>query len=110
VPRDEQALAARAVQAGEAGVSVYVDDMRAGFGRMVMCHMIADTTDELLAMADRIGVQRKWLQKAGTSQEHFDICLSKRAKAVAAGAAEITLRDLAVKCRQKRDAARGATA
>lgn len=25
--------------------------------------MLADTTDELLAMADRIGVQRKWIQK-----------------------------------------------
>ena len=70
-------------------MAVYVDDMRASFGRMVMCHMLADTTEELLAMADRIGVQRKWLQCAGTPKEHFDIALSKRALAVKAGAVEI---------------------
>jgi NRPS condensation-like uncharacterized protein len=71
-------------------VTVYVDDMRARFGRMVMCHMFADTSDELLAMADRIGVSRRWLQHAGTHREHFDIALSKRALAVKAGAREIT--------------------
>lgn len=70
-------------------MTVYVDDMRASFGRMVMCHMLADTTEELLAMADRIGVQRKWLQCQGTPKEHFDIALSKRALAVKAGAVEI---------------------
>jgi hypothetical protein len=68
-------------------MSVYVDDMRARFGRLVMCHMIADSDDELHAMADRIGVARKWHQG-----DHYDIALSKRAIAVAAGAREITLR------------------
>lgn len=83
-------------------MTVYVDNMRAPFGRLVMCHMLADSTDELLAMADRIGVQRKWLQHAGTVREHFDICLSKRALAVAAGAQEIDVRDAARIVRAKR--------
>ena len=73
---------------------VYVDDMKAKFGRMVMCHMMADTTEELLAMADKIGVQRKWLQKPGQPEEHFDIALVKRAEAVKAGAKEVTMYDL----------------
>lgn len=73
-------------------MAVYVDNMKARFGRMVMCHMLADSTDELLAMADRIGVRRDWLQHAGSTYEHFDICMSKRALAVEAGAVEITRR------------------
>lgn len=78
-------------------MSVYVDDMRAGFGRMTMCHMAADTCEELLEMVDKIGVRRKWIQKAGTAYEHFDICLSKRALAVKFGAIEITRRELSLK-------------
>lgn len=71
-------------------MSVFVDDARASFGRMVMCHMTADSTKELLAMADQIGVARKWLQRGGTPWEHFDICLAKRGLAVRAGAVETT--------------------
>lgn len=86
-------------------MSVYVDDMHRAplgrFGRMKMSHMIADTTAELLAMADRIGVDRKWLQKPGTAWEHFDIALSKRALAVEAGAIEISMRELATMCRNR---------
>lgn len=74
---------------------VYVDNMMAGFGRMIMCHMIADTTDELLQMADKIGVARKWIQDKGEYSEHFDVCLSARAKAVKFGAKEITMREFA---------------
>lgn len=75
-------------------MSVYVDNMEVSFGRMKMSHMIADTTEELLAMADKIGVQRKWIQYKGTYSEHFDICLSKKKKAIELGAKEITMRDL----------------
>lgn len=86
-------------------MSVYVDGAAHAYGRMVMCHMIADTRDELLAMADAIGVQRKWLQNAGEPSEHFDVCKSKRAVAVQLGAVEITGRQLAFIVRGKREAA-----
>jgi hypothetical protein len=77
-------------------MACYVDDMKAPFRRMVMCHMFADTREELFAMADRIGVARKWFQRpdaAGVegmaaSWEHFDISMSKRALAVKYGAIE----------------------
>lgn len=83
-------------------MAVYVDDMRAPFGRLVMCHMLADSDEELLAMADRIGVQRKWHQYPGTHRSHFDIALSKRALAVAAGAKEITWRQAGLVTRRRR--------
>lgn len=78
-------------------MTVYVDDMRARFARYVMCHMIADTEAELHAMADRIGVARKWYQG-----DHYDICLSKRASAVANGATEITWREAGLMCANRR--------
>lgn len=87
---------------------VYVDDMETEYehfrGRytQVMCHMIADTRSELLSMADKIGVKRKWLQHPDTYSEHFDICKSKRKLAVRAGAQEITWRELAMKLRERR--------
>jgi hypothetical protein len=70
-------------------VTVYVDRARNGFGRMLMCHMIADTPDELHAMADRIGVARRWFQQPPkASFWHYDIAQTKRALAVAAGAVD----------------------
>lgn len=78
-------------------MSVYVDDMEAAFGRMRMCHMIADTDEELHAMADRIGIARKWHQG-----DHYDICKAKRALAVRAGAREISRRQLGAMAMNRR--------
>lgn len=83
-------------------MAVYVDNARHPYGQMIMCHMAADSTEELLAMADKIGVARKWLQKEGTWQEHFDICLSKRKSAVQLGAEEITAKQLVKRLMAKR--------
>lgn len=88
---------------------VYVDDMfksKLGkFGRMKMSHMMADSQDELLEMADQIGLSRRWLQNRGQGRdrEHFDVSMSLRAKAVAAGAVEVTMRDLGLICRRWRE-------
>lgn len=71
-------------------MSVYVDDPIWPFRGMLMCHMLADTDEELHAMAGRIGIQRRWFQ--GDKYPHYDICKSKRALAVAAGAIEIDRR------------------
>jgi len=75
-------------------MSVYVDDPIWPYGRMKMCHMVADTTAELYAMAARIRVPARWIQKEGTADEHFDICKSKRAEAIAAGAQPRSTREL----------------
>lgn len=87
-------------------MTVYVDDMylypMGQFGRMKMSHMIADTEDELHAMAAKIGVARKWYQG-----DHYDIAISKRQLAIAAGAKAITLRELSAMTKQRRHNALG---
>jgi hypothetical protein len=75
-------------------MSVYIDNMEAPYRGMKMCHMVADTTEELLEMVDKIGVKRKWIQHAGTYNEHFDICLEKKRLALIHGAIPITMREL----------------
>ena len=84
-------------------MTVYVDDMGAPLGRMKMCHMVADTSAELLAMADRIGSRREWLQCAGTYKEHFDIPLMRRRQAVAFGAVEVTRREMGAILKRKKE-------
>lgn len=76
-------------------MAVYVDDACIPFGRMKMCHMAADTVEELHAMADQIGVQRRWYQgPPKTMRPHYDICLSKRRLAIMHGALERCPRDI----------------
>jgi hypothetical protein len=77
-------------------VSVYVDTARNPFGRMVMCHMIADTPAELHEMAAAIGLRRDWFQGLGrASFPHYDVSLERRKRAVERGAVEVERRDLA---------------
>lgn len=73
-------------------MSVYIDNSKNGFGRMRMCHMMADTLDELHAMAARLGLRRAWFQPK--SSPHYDVCQSKRALAVQYGAIEVDRRQL----------------
>lgn len=69
-------------------MSVYVDKARNPYGRMKICHMLADNLDELHAMADKIGVQRKWFQN-NLDHPHYDISQNKRQLAVGFGAIQI---------------------
>lgn len=80
---------------------VYIDDARNRFGRMVMCHMLADTLDELHTMAEAIGMKRAWFQPK--SFPHYDVSLSRRKQAVARGAVEMTQREIVGVIRRLRE-------
>ncbi len=84
-------------------MTVYVDDAFIPYRSMLMCHMIADTEDELHAMAAKIGIQRKWYQ-AKSSIPHYDISKGKRDLAVGFGAKEVTGQELVKIARGKKEA------
>lgn len=85
-------------------MTVYVDDMfkypMGEFRRMKMSHMMADTDEEMHAVADRIGLARRRFQG-----DHYDVSISLRAQAIRHGAAPITLREMAAYAKVKRGAA-----
>lgn len=74
-------------------MAVYVDNAMIPFHGLHMNHMLADSLEELLAMATRLGIDHKWLQYEGTHREHFDISAERRALALAFGAVSITYRE-----------------
>ena len=85
-------------------MTVYVDNEQIPYRRMKMCHMLADTEEELHAMADKIGVARRWHQFPGSVKSHYDICLTKRARAIELGAKEIDRRQLSEMIKARRAA------
>ena len=88
-------------------MAVYVDGAQNQFGRMKMCHMVADTIEELHAMADEIGMKRAWYQD-NPDHPHYDLSKTRRALAVQHGAIEIDNRQLVELIRkQRREAING---
>lgn len=71
-------------------MSVYIDAASNRLGRMVMCHMIADTQAELHSMAQAIGLRREWYQQSPpASSPHYDVSKQRRAKAMQLGCIEL---------------------
>lgn len=67
---------------------VYVDNAFIPHGRLKMCHMSADTIEELHEMADAIGLNREWFRDKKIP--HYDVSLSKRSLAISKGAKAIS--------------------
>lgn len=87
-------------------MAVYVDKTTNPYGRMIMCHMIADSEFELHEMARAIGVSRRHYQE-NASTPHYDICKSKRTLAIKYGAVEVGKKQLVSIIRKIRDKAKG---
>lgn len=64
--------------------------------------MTADSTEELIEFALKLGLQAKYLQFPGTWKEHFDVTEPKRKKAVLLGAIEVSFRERIIQMRETR--------
>ncbi len=70
-------------------MAVYVDDAVHLWRGQRWAHLMADSLDELHAMADRLGVPRRAFQNK-TSGAHYDVTVELRASAIALGAVAIS--------------------
>lgn len=82
-------------------MSVYIDTARIPYRGMLMSHMLADSLDELHAMARSIGMKPEWFQ-ANASTPHYDVCQAKRAQAIKLGAIVVGRATLVEKMRRLR--------
>ena len=62
------------------------------------CHLAADSVSELHRFAATIGLSHSWFQLKGgiRCHPHYDLTVRKRAKALSAGAEQITSRAMVV--------------
>ncbi len=79
-------------------MTVYVNKLRVRYGRMTLCHLLADDLGELHAMAQSLGLDRSWFQPGALP--HYDISLAVRGRAIAAGAQVINRAELALLARR----------
>lgn len=90
-------------------MAVYVDALQVwpnarGIFRAGSCRLAADTLDELHKFAARLGMRRAWFQPGNGRHPHYDLVKSRRDKAVALGALEVSGRDLVLLWRAQREA------
>ena len=77
---------------------VYVDAEAIEWRGKRWCHLVADSTDELHAFADRLGLRRSWFQCE--NYPHYDVTMSVRMKALMLGALDAD-RETIVECCKK---------
>ena len=70
-------------------MAVYVDDAVHAWRGRRWAHLLADTLDELHAMADRLEIPRRAFQDK-TSGAHYDVPAELRERAIAFGAVPIS--------------------
>jgi hypothetical protein len=88
-------------------MTCYVDTVRhypgAGLRFDEFCHLLADSPEELHAMADQIGMPRRFFQDHPW-RWHYDLPAHLRAEAVGRGAEELTLHEVGALLRERRQA------
>ena len=79
-------------------MTVYVDNARRpgpwGATTAYWSHLSADTTTELHAFAERIGLHCSWFCDEPSGRWHYEVTASKRWQAIGAGAREVSTDEL----------------
>ncbi|HEY3087575.1 MAG TPA: DUF4031 domain-containing protein [Jatrophihabitantaceae bacterium] len=87
-------------------MACYVDSVRAypdaGLRFSEFCHLLADTREELHAMAAAIGMPRRLFQDHPW-RWHYDLPRHLREQALRHGAREVTLHDVGALLRKRRN-------
>ena len=91
-------------------MAVYVDDAIWEWRGEVWCHLVADTDEELDDFAQRLGLERRWLQHkpARPWLDHYDLPDYGRERAVQLGATAVGRAEIVAVIRRKREAYRAA--
>ena len=88
-------------------MTCYVDSVRsypgAGLRFTEFCHLLADTRDELHAMADALGIPRRFFQEHPW-RWHHDLPAHLRPLAVELGAREVSMHEVGALLRRRRTA------
>jgi hypothetical protein len=86
-------------------VTCYVDAVReypdAGLRHTRFCHLLADTREELHAMADELGIPRRYFQDHPW-RWHHDLPEPLRPRAVELGAREVSLAEVGAILRRRK--------
>jgi len=74
---------------------IYVDDHKSTYGYLKMAgHLFSIPPDDaaLIAFAEKLGLEPRWIQRAGTPFAHFDVTAGLRLAAIEIfGATPVTL-------------------
>ena len=73
---------------------IFIDDVRLTYGKTKICHAVAETTDELLAVANAIDVEPHHIKGEGTRYEFLVVPWDKRKEVLKHNATEVTIRGL----------------
>ena len=81
---------------------LYVDHARISYQRMLVNHLMADTSQELQQPEIDLGLPRGSVQHPGEAKELLDVCEEKRRLAIKMGARPISPKELVEIVRRRR--------
>lgn len=65
--------------------------------------MVADSNQELFAMARKLGLSGTHVQRSGSGIVHFDLTPAKRQQAINLGAIEVSAKELFAKAQRSKE-------